>query len=265
MKNTRDVTIKDKLRLYYDIELLKLKNIKRDYKIINQEYNDGFWSGKSADTANFETWVGNYGNSAEQVRIYVRDGKFFKGTKKEYAEEYYLQLDNVLEQYKNESIVELGCGRGHILFRLYHKNCKKLTGYDISENAISQLQEYCTQKKYPINFDVQDLNKPFSPEIIKNKIVYTHTCLEQLKNYMPNVLKNIINGKPKLVINFEVDYDSSPFIVKEYFKAKDYQNNLVRELKKLEKQNKVEIVSIKKFSLALSPTNRLSTIIWKIK
>ncbi len=264
MKDTGNVTIKDKLRLYYDIELLKLKNIKREYKVINQEYNDGFWSNESEDTANFETWVGNYGTGS-QVRIYVRDGKFFKGTKKEYAEEYYLQLDNVLEQYKNESIVELGCGRGHILFRLYHKDYKDLAGYDISENAISQLQKYCTTKKYPMNFDVQDLNKSFTPGIIKDKIVYTHTCLEQLKNYMPNVLKNIIDGKPKLVINFELDYDSSPFLVKEYFKARDYQNNLVRELKKLEKQNKVEIISIKKFSLALSPTNRISTIIWKIK
>ena len=82
---------------------------------------------------------------------------------------------------------------------------------------------------------------------------------------MPNVLKNIIKGKPKIVLNFEVDYDSAPMMVKKYFNSKGYQNNLVRELKKLEKQNIVEIISIQKLPLTLSPFNRLSLIIWKTK
>ena len=54
-------------------------------------------------------------------------------------------------------------------------------------------------------------------------------------------------------------------MVKKYFDSKGYQNNLVRELKKLEKQNEVEIISIQKLPLTLSPFNRLSLIIWKTK
>ena len=82
---------------------------------------------------------------------------------------------------------------------------------------------------------------------------------------MPNVLKNIIAGKPKLVINFEVNYNTAPFIVKKYFDARDYQNNLINKLLKLEKQKEIEIVSINKLPLSLSPVNRLSSIIWKTK
>jgi len=78
---------------------------------------------------------------------------------------------------------------------------------------------------------------------------------------MPIVLNNILKGKPKLVINFEVDYDSSDSLVKDYFDACDYQNNFVSELKNMQKQ--INILSINRLPLSLSPVNRVSAIIWK--
>ena len=82
---------------------------------------------------------------------------------------------------------------------------------------------------------------------------------------MKNALKNNCNGYPKLVINFEVDYDASPYIVKKYLDSRDYQNNLVKELKILEKNGDIELVSIKKFKYSVSPVNRSSAIMWKPK
>ena len=52
---------------------------------------------------------------------------------------------------------------------------------------------------------------------------------------------------------------------KKYFDACDYQNNLVRDLRILEKHEKVEILSVKKLQYSKSPVNRLSSIIWKPK
>lgn len=256
--------LKDRLKLYYDIEKLKFKKIKRDYSKINEDYNNNSerWD-RSLDDIDFETWQGNYNVDGSLLRILTMNGKLFKGTWDDYADKFIQQILHELDKYKDESIVELGCGLGYILFQLHHKNFKKLEGFDLSKNAISVLKKYCQKKNYSINFDTLDLIKPFPNGTIENKVVYTHTCLEQLKNYMPNVIKNIINGKPKMVINFEVDYDSAPFMVKEYFKARDYQNNLVRELRKLEKQKKIEIISIKKLPLSLSPLNRVSVITWK--
>jgi len=252
-------------RLYSDVEKLKLKNIKRNYNEIDKDYNNNSerWN-RSFDEIDFETWLGNYNVDGEILRILTMNGKLFEGTWNEYAEKFVQQILDTLEKYSEENVVELGCGLGYILFQLNQKNFKKLEGFDLSENAISLLKKYCQKKNYSIDFETLDLVKPFSKGIIENKVVYTHTCLEQLKNYMPNVVKNIVDGNPKLVINFEVDYDSAPFLVKEYFKARDYQNNLVRELKKLEKQKKIEIISIKKLPLSLSPLNRVSAITWKI-
>lgn len=116
-----------------------------------------------------------------------------------------------------------------------------------------------------IHFGVHDLNQPFTENMIKNKVVFTHQCLEQCHLFMPNILKNIVKGRPKIVVNFEVDYDSSPIMVKKYFEHQGYQNNLVRELKKLEKQKKIEIISIERLPLSFNPFNRLSAITWEVK
>lgn len=255
------VTTMDRLRLYLDI--LRYKRKKRYYDLINDDYDLGVWN-QNYEDIDFEKWLGNYGIDGNQIRVLVLNGKLFKGKWSHYIDKYQQQLFDVLDQYKEDHVVELGCGLGHNLFQLHNRAYKKLAGYDISKNAILSIKRYCKEKNIAIHFDILDLNKIFPEGIIKNKIVFTHTCLEQLKYFMPNVLRNIIAGKPKLIINFEVNYDSAPFLVKQYFKAKEYQNNLVRELRKLEKEKKIQIISIKKLPLALSPTNRPSAIIWKI-
>ena len=77
---------------------------------------------------------------------------------------------------------------------------------------------------------------------------------------MKTVIQNIVDSKPKLVINFEVDYDNAPFMVKQYCNAMDFQNNLVRELKN---NKKVEIMSTERLSLKMTHVNIMSAIIWK--
>lgn len=260
------VSLKDKLRLFSDIQRLKLKKINRDYDEINRDYNNNSerWN-RSLDEIDFESWQGNYNVDGNITRILSKNGKLIKGTWNDFSEEYIQQITDALDEYRDDSVIELGCGLGFILFKLNQKNFRKLEGYDLSDNAISLLKSYCKKKNYSIGFDTLDLVKSFPDGIIEDKVVYTHTCLEQLKNYMPKVIQNIINGKPKVVVNFEVDYDSAPLMVKEYFKARDYQNNLVSELRKHEKQGEIKILSIDKFSLSLSPMNIVSKIVWKIK
>ena len=157
----------------------------------------------------------------------------FKGLRTEYEAKYEKQIFDVLDNYSDNPIVELGCGLGRNLFQLYHKKFRKLEGYDISKNAISLANQHSKTKVYDIHFGVCDMNR--SLPMIRDKVVFTRSCMKQLKHIMPNVLKNIIDGKPKLVIDFDVDYNTAPFIVKKYFDAKDYQNNFVNELLKLQK------------------------------
>ena len=261
--NWGKISLKEKLKIYAFVLKLFLKSRKnRTYDIVNKDYDLGSWN-RDLEEIDFETHYGN--NDKNETVIFTEHGKIFKDIRKKFEKKYNSVLLEFLSKHKQESLVELGCGLGVHQLLLHNAGFQELEGYDLSKNAILRNREFAQKNNLPIKFEVQDLNEEFPENMIKSKTVFTHACLEQCHMIMPNVLKNIIKGKQKLVLNFEVDYDSAPMMVKKYFDSKGYQNNLVRELKKLEKQNEVEIISIQKLPLTLSPFNRLSLIIWKTK
>lgn len=251
------------MKLWLYVLKLKLLNRKRGSVWVDSEYNSGIYN-KRYEDINFEKGFEVYEHSYDELGIFQNNGKLVKLSYANFYESYQRPIIAILEFYVNESIVELGCGLGTWLIQLQHMNFKKLEGYDVSKNVISNAKRYTTEKNYKIHFDVLDLTKPFPKGIIENKVVFTHACLSLLKPHMSNILKEIIDGKPKIVINFEVDFDSAPFIVKQYSNVLNSQNNLVKELKKLERDNKIEIISIKKLPLS-APLNPVSAITWKIK
>lgn len=258
-----NISFKEKLKIYGFICKLFLKSRKkRTYDVVNADYDLGAWN-RDLEKIDFDTHYGN--TDKNEVVVFTHNNKILKNVRSKFEKKYNDMLLSFFTDYKDDSIVEMGCGFGVHQFLLYEAGFRKLEGYDLSQNAISRNQQHSKKNGLSIKFGIQDLNEEFSENIIKDKVVFTHACLEQCHMIMSNVLKNIINAKPKLVINFEVDYDSSPVIVKKYFDSKGYQNNLVRELKKLQNQNKIEIISIEKLPLSLSPFNRLSIIKWKIK
>jgi hypothetical protein len=257
------ILLQEKLKIYGFLAKLFLKSrINRTYDVVNADYDLGSWN-RNIDKIDFYTHYGK--TEKNDMVIFTCNGGLFKDTRSRFEKKYNSMLVDILSEYKQESVVELGCGIGVHQFLLYNEGFQKLEGYDLSENAISVNKQYSDKKEIPILFGVHDLNQPFPENMIKNKVIFTHACLEQCHMIMANVLNNILQGKPKIVINFEVDYDSSPLMVKKHFDSRGYQNNLVRELKKLQKEKKIEIISIEKLPLSLSPFNRLSAIIWKIK
>ena len=252
----------EKIKHTINVIFLNLfKKKKRNQELINSEYNNYTW--KNVTIENLELSNHSmYGLKNDDIGLMDKDGKWFKAKYGDYSEQYWKQIRSYLLEYSNDEVVELGCGLGVNLFRLSKDGFTKLQGYDLSKNAIEFATQYNKKINGNLEFNVLDLTDKLPN--FSNKIIFTHACLEQVKHSMKTIIQNIIDSKPKLVINFEVDYDSAPFLVKEYFKARDYQNNLVRELKKLEKQKKIEIISIKKLPLSLSPLNRVSAITWKI-
>lgn len=251
----------DVLKLYGYVLKLSLKYKKRTLSLINQEYNFGNWNRDITDSE-IISLNGNYGKIG-QIGIFAVNDKLVRMNYDEFGKNRDKEFLSFFENFKEDDIIELGCGLGGNLFTLYHAGFKNLEGCDLSTNAISKLKNFVEKTNIKINFYVHNLNEPFLNDHIKNKIVFTHTVLEQTKNIMHNVLNNIIKGCPKLVINFEVNYDDEGLLVRKYFDSRDYQNNLVKELKKLEKLGKISIINIKKMQFSGSPVNRLSVIIWK--
>lgn len=260
--NFKKASFFDIVKLYGYVMKLNFQKQKRDYGLVNKEYDLGTWN-RSFEEIDFETAGGNYARKdMDQIIINPINDKLVKIPRKIYEEKSKIEFLSFFQNHIHDSIVELGCGLGFNLFSLYNSGFTDLAGYDLSKNSINNLKKYVKQKKIDINFDICDLNNPLPENLIDGKVVFTNTCLEQCKHIMPNVLQNILKAKPKLVMNFEVDYDSSPYIVRKYFDSRDYQNNLVRNLKKLENQNKLEIISIQKMTYSGSPVNRRSVITW---
>jgi trans-aconitate methyltransferase len=244
----------EKLKIYGYILKLTLHKRKRTSDIIKSEYNDGLWNRTNENSAS--TINKMYNKKDDETGLFVNDKIFLFSTYKNQAKKYWNQILTNLSDYKNSEVVELGCGLGANLFQLEKNGFKNLHGFDISENAILLARK--NNENNTIKFNVLDMTHSL-PDFT-NKIIFTHACLEQLKHSMKTVIQNIVDSNPKLVINFEVNYDNSPFMVRKYFDALDYQNNLVRELNK---NMNVEIISIQKFPVSLSAVNRLSCIIWK--
>ena len=252
----------DTVKIFGYIMKLNFQKQKRDYDLVNKQYDLGLWN-RPFEEIDFETAGGNYARKdMDQIIISPINDKLVKIPRRVYEEYAKIEFLSFFQNHIHDPIVELGCGLGYNLFSLYNSGFTDLAGYDLSKNSINNLKKYVKKKKIDINFDTCDLNKPLPRNLIDGKIVYTNTCLEQCKHIMPNVLQNILNGKPKLVMNFEVDYSSSPYIVRKYFDSCDYQNNLVGNLKQLENQKKIEIISIQKMTYSGTPVNRRSVISW---
>jgi len=248
----------EKIKHTINVIFLNLfKKKKRNQELINSEYNNYTW--KNVTIENLELSNHSmYGLKNDDVGLMVKDGKWFKGKYGDYYEQYWTQIKSYLLEYKNDEVIELGCGVGINLFRLWNDKFTKLYGYDLSGNAIALAKKYSEKNNSNIKFDVLDLTNELPN--FSNKIIFTHACLEQVKYSMKTVIQNLIKSNPKLVINFEVDFENAPFIVKQFCNAMDFQNNLVQELKN---NKNVEIISIEELSLNTSHVNIMSAIIWK--
>jgi len=263
LDDSHPLSLKEKIIINLYTVKIALKSRKiRTQDIVNSEYNFGGYN-KNYALLNFESHDPNY--DVKKDRIVNCNNKHVKCSFIEFEKNYNSMLLELLSDYKDESIVEMGCGLGPNLYLLHKTGFKNLKGYDLSENAIIRAKEYSKKNQLSIDFETYDLNQPFTKNMIDGKMVFTNQCLEQCKLLMPNILKNLVNGRPKIVVNFEVDYHSSSQRVKKYMDFQGYQNNLVSELQKLENQNKIEIISIERLPLSNNVFNIPSMIIWKVK
>lgn len=252
-----------KIKIYFYLLKLSLKKQTRTAEQIDFEYNSGIWN-RNYDEIDFESGIGNYGRKdGEEYNIYSIDGKFKKILGEEFEKLQNEEFITYFQDFKNDQIIELGCGLGINIFNLHKSGFKNLSACDISSNAIEKLIRYNNLKNLKINFFVHDLKNPFLKNELNNKVVFTFTALEQCKHIMSIALENILNSKPKIILNFEVNYDSSPYLVKKYFDVRDYQNNLVSELKLMEKEKKIKIIDIKKLFYSGTTVNSISVIVWK--
>ena len=201
----------------------------------------------------------------EEIGIFSVNNKMIKTVRKDYDKKYTNQFIEIMKNNfaKDDPIVELGSGVGSKLFVLAKNGFTNLKGFELTHQGVVIANNYAKKKNYSIEFEQLDMTKSLPKKDLENKVIFTYAVLEQLKNYMKKILLNIISVNPRKIINFEVNYDESSFLTKMYLNSVDYQNNLMENLKKLERNEKIKIISKEKLNIQYSPVNQLSSIIWK--
>ena len=169
---------------------------------------------------------------------------------------------------EKDEIVEIGCGLGHRLFSLAVNGFKnKLVGYDISENGILACRNINEHFKCDIKFDIFDLLSEESFINIEGRTVFSHHVLEQLKYDTEKILYKLLKGAPKQVIHFEPVVELNKWNLEGlastlYAYARDYQNNLLKTLKRLERRHLLEITDVYTLGCSTNPLNKTSFIRW---
>lgn len=160
----------------------------------------------------------------------------------------YIIFSKYLSEYK--SIYEFGCGSCQNLLMLSEMfPSKKLYGLDWAESSIKIAQKQSEILNKNIEGFLFDMLNP-SPNITlkPNSAVITIHSLEQLGEKHNKLLSFILKAKPDIVLNYEpilefYDKDNLlDYLALLYSSKRNYLSGYLTALRKLEKQNKIEIL-----------------------
>jgi len=259
------------------VKYLLLKD-RRNRKKVASSYDGGAWqkTRESKSWLNYTNVKGYVVGSDNRKRLVKLDSKCMLVNTDVYYRLRVERLSALMKKYADdvEVLTELGCGYGFNIFSLMaDDHWKHISGFDISENAISSAKEISSHfgLESRTRFDMIDLTNSNDGNFshIQDQVVYTYFCLEQIPYDVETVVNNIIAAKPKRVINIEPTTEFlklwKPLDLLNYLyvKSMDYQTRLFGVLEKMQAEGKVRIID--KYRLDFAPTihNDGFVIVWE--
>lgn len=185
-------------------------------------------------------------------------------------------LGAMIKELNVSTLVELGCGTGANLFKLYERNgLTKIIGGDICPSAIKLGNDIATQCHMNAQFSVFDYYKSddirrILETIDGNYIIFTSHSIEQIQVKDTSFVEQINNlpKKPERVVHFEpmlVEDKESFFgtLCDVYATINCYNLDLLDVLTSFEQKNDIEIMDYQNAIYGISAFNPTSVISWK--
>ncbi|MBR0709330.1 class I SAM-dependent methyltransferase [Bradyrhizobium liaoningense] len=237
---------------------LAMRRVKRTADVVDSEYNLLHWQ----RTLSEKSWTRSASivdfiaprNSASDLRKV--DNQICRVAADDYYRYRARALGELLARYTGDAteIIELGAGCGVNLLSLHLNHPDwRLRGFDIAPNGIAAGREIAAHYGLSdrISLDRIDLTDGTDPNYsaIKDKVVFTYFCIEQIPYDVRKVVDNIIAARPKRVINIEpttelLNFASPRDIVSFlYIRSVDYQTQLFSTLDDYERQGRVRILA----------------------
>lgn len=225
------------------------------------------------DAKNLEEYaihLGSYSRPKNTYQICLVEGHLYNILEKDFYRYSINKQFSIIKKFVNneDEIVEIGCGVGKRLFGLRSLGLKnKLEGYELTETGAEVCRRVNKFFKANINFQVLDVTENIDSDIFYQKTVLSIHSLEQMKYDTVKVVNNLLSGQPKQVLHFEPVRELFKFsprdiasILKLYYN--DYQNNLLKTLRKFENDDLLTITHVKRLGLNFNPLNETSFIRW---
>ncbi|WP_453954093.1 class I SAM-dependent methyltransferase [Bradyrhizobium sp. USDA 377] len=237
---------------------LAMRRVKRTADVVDSEYNLRHWQ----RTLSEKSWTRSASivdfiaprNSASDLRKV--DNQICRVAADDYYRYRARALGELLARYTGDAteIIELGAGCGVNLLSLHLNHPDwRLRGFDIAPNGIAAGREIAAHYGLSdrISLDRIDLTDGTDPSYsaIRDKVVFTYFCIEQIPYDVRKVVDNIIAARPKRVINIEpttelLNFTSLRDIVSFlYIRSVDYQTQLFSTLDDYERQGRVRILA----------------------
>lgn len=211
---------------------------------------------------------------AKQVAYYL-NSKLYLDSNHQAREKYWSVIRKELLSVvkKGDQIIELGAGYGSIAFRVLEDNKFKsnsVMAAEYTDNGINCMRiigdhygdrfktGYCdlTQLK------LKELN------VSAGSVVFTSCALICLKGLTLKTVKELIKYQPKMVIFFEPisefwsEKNLLQILWKKYIYKNDYNNSILSDLEKYEKQGLLKIISTKSDVIGENSMLPVSIIKW---
>jgi SAM-dependent methyltransferase len=258
--------------------LSDFSSVSRDRAKIEAEYSRDKWQ-KCLDS--FEESGGHmnaadlrqryYDLGSPKQRASVSNGKLVVANNAEVMQRYDDILVNGMAEVASESrsIVELGCGFGHILWMLRTAfPGKAFVGGDYADSAVS-LAAKLFQSHIDISvqkFDFYAPNYKIIEEAEGPVVVFTSQALEQIP-YSAGVVDTLSKYRQKIARVFHLEpayalYDNSllGLMRRRYIEMNDYNRDLISTL---QGRKDVEILQLRADAIGWNPFNSLAFVEWR--
>jgi SAM-dependent methyltransferase len=257
---------------------LAFHRLNRDRAHVVREYGDGKWK-KALEN---KDWL-RAGSLEEYLttqdvrdRVAKIEGRLVRIRTCDYYQFRTRMIQETIARFAGDAteIVEVGCGAGQNLLTLAQSGTwKRLVGLELSENGAAAGRAAAAHFGLGgvMEFGTLDLTRSDDPGFarVKGRTAFSYYCLEQLKYHTPVVIENLLRAGVRRVIHIEPTTELlSPWSVMDwingaYVTRNDYQNNLIRTVRRFEKQGRLRILRTERLGYAPTPRNDPVLVCWE--
>jgi len=149
---------------------------------------------------------------------------------------------------------------------------KKIYGLDFVRSSCDLVNKIAQVYKWNISGSIFDMINPdYAFKLSPDSAVFTIGAIEQLAGKVDAFLDYLLKARPVICVNVEPTldlYDEDnlvDWLAAKFHRKRGYTDNLLSQLKELEKAGKVEIIKVKRSFFGSLYMEGFTYIVWKVR